>query len=194
MPSSRDRPPRQRVAIREVLRGHSEHRLPVARAAQGCRQSTVLGTGTARWIASICALHSSAARKPRAKPAPRASSTVRAGALKKGGSAFDQPGFDAGKLIKGTEAACSGRKACCCTASSPPPTARSRRRSRAAGESRLSRHGKSFADSVSGAGLSPRPGRHPAHETERQAIRSASSSSPVGLNAAWRGPVADWSR
>ena len=39
---------------------------------------------------------------------------------KRGGACIDPPGFDAGKLIKGMPAPCSGRppKACCCTASS----------------------------------------------------------------------------
>ena len=89
---------------------HSEHRLPVARAAQG-RRSTVhdylgLGTGTAPGSSP------SAARKPRAKPAPRPASAAEC----EKPARIDSHGFDAGKL-QGQEAACSGRyEACCCTA------------------------------------------------------------------------------
>ena len=78
---------KRRVAIREVING------VMYILSTGCQwralpkdlppRSTVhdylaCGTGTARWIASIMRSTSSAARKPRAKPAPRpASSTVR---------------------------------------------------------------------------------------------------------------------
>ena len=61
---------KRRVAIREVING--------CRPEAPCMITSACGTGTARWIASIMRSTSSAARKPRAKPAPRpASSTVR---------------------------------------------------------------------------------------------------------------------
>ena len=80
---------KRRVAIREVINGVMYilstgcqwRALPTRRfAAQKHRAmiTSACGTGTARWIASIMRSTSSAARKPRAKPAPRpASSTVR---------------------------------------------------------------------------------------------------------------------
>ena len=69
---------KRRVAIREVINGVMyilSTGWPVARAAQAiCRPeapcmitSACLGTGTARWIASIMRSTSSAARKPRAR-------------------------------------------------------------------------------------------------------------------------------
>ena len=58
-PAGQARRRKRRVAIREVINGvHSEHRLPVARAARICRPeapcmiTSACGTGTARWIAS----------------------------------------------------------------------------------------------------------------------------------------------
>ena len=76
---------KRRVAIREVINGvmyilstgcqwRALKDLPPRRP---CMITSACGTGTARWIASIMRSTSSAARKPRAKPAPRASSTVR---------------------------------------------------------------------------------------------------------------------
>ena len=73
---------KRRVAIREVDQRrdvHSEHRLPVARAASRicrpeapCMITSACGTGTARWIASIMRSTSSAARKPRREASPTA--------------------------------------------------------------------------------------------------------------------------
>ena len=78
---------KRRVAIREVINGvmyilstgSSGARCPrICRPEAPCMITSACGTGTARWIASIMRSTSSAARKPRAKPAPRpASSTVR---------------------------------------------------------------------------------------------------------------------
>ena len=80
---------KRRVAIREVINGVMyilstgcqwralPKDLPPSPEAP-CMITSACGTGTARWIASIMRSTSSAARKPRAKPAPRpASSTVR---------------------------------------------------------------------------------------------------------------------
>ena len=78
---------KRRVAIREVINGVMYilstgcqcARCPrICRPEAPCMITSACGTGTARWIASIMRSTSSAARKPRAKPAPRpASSTVR---------------------------------------------------------------------------------------------------------------------
>ena len=80
---------KRRVAIREVINGvmyilstgcqwRALPNLRICRPEAPCMITSACGTGTARWIASIMRSTSSAARKPRAKPAPRpASSTVR---------------------------------------------------------------------------------------------------------------------
>ena len=66
------------------------------------------------------------------------------------------------------------REACCCTASSPPPTFRIATAVRAAGD--LVRSVSLSREIVrrqrlSGPGLSPRPGRHPARSRDRDAKR-----------------------
>ena len=78
---------KRRVAIREVINGVMYilstgcqwRALPrICRPEAPCMITLGLWNWTARWIASIMRSTSSAARKPRAKPAPRpASSTVR---------------------------------------------------------------------------------------------------------------------
>ena len=81
---------KRRVAIREVINGVMyilstgcqwralPKDLPPRSTVHDYMITSACGTGTARWIASIMRSTSSAARKPRAKPAPRpASSTVR---------------------------------------------------------------------------------------------------------------------
>ena len=68
---------KRRVAIREVIKmyilstGCQWRGCPrICRPEAPCMITSACGTGTARWIASIMRSTSSAARKPRAKPAP----------------------------------------------------------------------------------------------------------------------------
>ena len=179
---------RRRQTARRYPRGdqrrdvHSEHRLPVARAAQAPPRSTVhdyLGLWNPGTLDRI---HHALYLKCREKAAREASpaciiDSQSVKSAEKGGS-HRLHGFDAGKLIKG-KAACSGRYARLAAARHRHRRRRSgsRRRSRAAGD--LVRSVSLSREIVrrqrlSGPGLSPRPGRHPARsrDRDRQAIRS----------------------
>ena len=119
-------------------------------------------TGTARWIASI---RPQVPRESRARSQPHGLHHRQSECEKR--CSHRQPRLRCRQADQGQEAACSGRYAMLLHASSPPPTFRI-----ATAVSRCSPCSVCFPFSgnrrqrLSGPGLSPRPGRHPARLTE----------------------------
>ena len=174
---------KRRVAIREVING------VMYILSTGCQwralpkdlppRSTVHALGLWNWDGTLARIHHALYLKCREKAAREASPTAciidsqSVKSAEKGGLASTAT---ASMPASSVEAACwSIRKACCCTASSPPPTFRDG--GLACGD--LVRSVSLSREIVrrsayQGAGLSPRPGRHPARsrDRDRQAIRS----------------------
>ena len=180
---------KRRVAIREVING------VMYILSTGCQwralpkdlppRSTVHDyLGLWNWDGTLDRIHHALYLKCREKAAREASPTAciidsqSVKSAEKGGS-HRQPRLRCRQADQGQEAACSGRYARLAAARHRHRRRRSgsRRRSRAAGD--LVRSVSLSREIVrrqrlSGAGLSPRPGRHPARsrDRDRQAIRS----------------------